>query len=180
MIDLYESAFNYNGISAEMLFLNLAQALETYHARFISDSLIQYKEIVNNFLRQKYNLSNQAELTEAAISFREILIAQDSKNKTITLKSRLGYLFLAKCNIQFTFLDYDIKEFIQKTLDSRNYFTHYSPDKEDKIFSERKLPYVNSILIVVLQYYIMEEIGIDTVKIKKILYQQLRAIDHSF
>lgn len=64
VIELYEAAWNVPGISAEMLFLNLAQALETYHARFICDDLKQYVRMVDAFLRETYELEANAEYSE--------------------------------------------------------------------------------------------------------------------
>lgn len=181
VIDLYSSAFNYTGISAEMLFLNLIQALETYHARFISDNFKEYCDIINEFLRKSYNLTPNEEFKDLPQSYRELLIAQNiQKSKSITLKSRLGDLFLARFEIIFSFLNYNITEFIQTTLDSRNYFTHYSVNKEDKIFPKTQLPFVNGILLAILQYYIMKEIGIYNEKIKERVNQQLGAVEHSY
>lgn len=179
IVDLYETAFNYIGISTEMLFLNLAQALETYHARFVSDDYKEYVGIVDEFLSQTSRLSSKDKFVGLSVNYRELLIAQSQIN-FITLKSRLGDLFLARLDIIFSFLDYRIDEFIQTTLDSRNYFTHYSVDKKNKVFPEKKLPYVNGILLAVLQYYIMKEIEIDSGKIKKQVLQQVRAVNREY
>ncbi|WP_414734006.1 HEPN domain-containing protein [Acetobacterium carbinolicum] len=61
-----------------------------------------------------------------------MLFAQNpKKSRNISLKSRLGYLLLPKFEFIFSFLDYNRGDFIQTTLDTRNYFTHYSVDKEN-------------------------------------------------
>ncbi len=180
IVNLYESAFVFKDISMEILFLNLAQALETYHARFVSDNLNEYINLVDDFLRKTFELSQEDEFSEHIESYRKILIAQDANKKFITLKSRLGYLFLAKFEFIFSFLDYNRGDFIQTTLDTRNYFTHYSADKENKIFPKEKLPYVNGILIAVLQYYLLKEIGIDENKIAEKVGQQIKGMEMAY
>lgn len=164
IVDLYGSSYNFKGISREMLFLNLAQALETYHARFISNDYKEYENLVDKKLRELFVISEDEELSGDAVRFKSIMIAQNGK-RAITLKSRLGYLFLGDMKVCFEFLNYPIEEFIQKTLDSRNYYTHYSMEKQDKVFPKEELPYVNGILIAILQYYILKEIGINEEKI---------------
>lgn len=181
IVELYETAYNYPGISSEMLFLNLAQALETYHARFVSNDLKKYIKLVDVFLRESYNLTDYDKFDEHILSYRHILIAQDEKRtRSITLKSRLGYLFLARFEIIFEYLDYKMDEFIQKVVDTRNYYTHYSIDKKEKIFSRHQLPYVNGILLGVLQYYILKEIGIKEEHIEKVVCQQMAGVSHSY
>lgn len=181
IVELYETAYNYPGISSEMLFLNLTQALETYHARFVSNNLEKYIKLVDNFLRESYKLTDDVEFDEHILSYRRVFIAQDEKkSRSITLKSRLGYLFLARFEIIFEYLDYKMKEFIQKVVDTRNYYTHYSIDKKEKIFPNHQLPYVNGILLGILQYYILREIGIEDEHIKKVVHRQMAGVSHSY
>ena len=181
IVELYETAYNYPGISSEMLFLNLTQALETYHARFVSNNLEKYIKLVDNFLRESYKLTDDVEFDEHILSYRRVFIAQDEKkSRSITLKSRLGYLFLARFEIIFEYLDYKMKEFIQKVVDTRNYYTHYSIDKKEKIFPNHQLPYVNGILLGILQYYILREIGIEDEHIKKVVHRQIAGVSHSY
>ena len=181
IVELYETAYNYSGISSEMLFLNLTQALETYHARFVSNNIKKYIKLVDDFLRETYKLTDDDEFNKHHLSYRQILIAQDEeRSRSITLKSRLGYLFLARFEFIFEYLDYKRDEFIQKVVDTRNYYTHYSIDKKEKIFPKYQLPYVNGILLGVLQYYILKEIGIKDEHIKKVVHQQMAGVSHSY
>lgn len=179
VIELYESAYNFQGISGEILFLNLAQALETYHARFISNKFSEYETMVENKLRDIYKIPSGMEINGHAAKVKAIMIAQDRKN-VIHLKSRLGYLFLGDWKIVFEFLDYSMEEFIQKTLDSRNYYTHYAIEKKDKVFPKEELPYVNGILMGILQFYILKEIGIDEEKILEKVSNTMGSISRSY
>lgn len=181
VIELYEAAWNVPGISTEMLFLNLAQALETYHARFVSDDFKQYVRMIDDFLRETYKLEADVEYSEHEKSWRKILINQDEiRSRKIVLKSRLGDLFLARFEYVFSFLDYSREDFIERMVHTRNYYTHYSPDKERMIFPLNKLPYVNGILMAVLQYYVMGEIGIPDDRIKKKVGMQIKGVMHSY
>lgn len=181
IVELYETAYNYPGISSEMLFLNLTQALETYHARFVSNDLKKYIKLVDVFLREIYKLTDDDEFDGHILSYRQVLIAQNEEGvRSITLKSRLGYLFLARFEIIFEYLDYKMDEFIQKVVDTRNYYIHYSIDKKEKIFPKHQMPYVNGILLGVLQYYILKEIGIKDEHIKKAVRQQMAGVSHSY
>lgn len=89
-------------------------------------------------------------------------------------------MFLEKFEFIFSFLDYDLGEFIHTTLDTRNYFTHYSEAKEEKIIPKEKLPYVNGILIAELQYYLLKEIGIDEKKVAEKVGQQIAKIENGY
>ena len=87
---------------------------------------------------------------------------------------------MARFEFIFEYLDYKRDEFIQKVVDTRNYYTHYSIDKKEKIFPKYQLPYVNGILLGVLQYYILKEIGIKDEHIKKVVHQQMAGVSHSY
>lgn len=181
VIELYESGYRFRGISAEMLFLNLVQALETYHARFVCNDLKRYITMIDAFLQETYSLKDGEDWNEHILSYRQILIAQDEiKSKSIHLKSRLGYLFLAGFNYVFEHLDYHMDQFIQLVLDTRNYYTHYAEEKQDRIFPAGKLPYVNGILMGVLQYYLLHEIGIEHKKIKDVVGKQMKNVMQSY
>lgn len=67
------------------------------------------------------------------------------------------YLFLARFEYVFLFLDYTMEDFIERMVHTRNYYIHYSPDKERLIFPLRKLPYVNGILMAVLHAVLYDE-----------------------
>lgn len=156
--------------------MNRAVYIDEIHYYHQSHQYERFSELINdmeaflvdNFLRETYELEEDAEWTDLARSYRKILIAQDEKHsKAIVLKSRLGYLFLARFQYIFSYLGYKMTKFIDMVVDTRNYYTHYSQAKEDKIFSGDELSYVNGILMGVLQYYILQEIGLPMEQIKE-------------
>jgi len=180
VIDLFTSAFNYKDITAEMLFLNLTQALDTYHARFISNSLEDYKTKVAAIINKNYNDAFQKQEPEHVQSYREIMLPPaQNEEKYILFRSRVGYLLLADFEIHFASLDYTLKEFIKKIIDTRNYYTHYDPSKEKHAFTSNLLPYVNSVLMSVLTYYVLKEIGISGEKVKEKINRNLSNIETS-
>ena len=71
-------------------------------------------------------------------------------------------------------------KFIDLVVDTRNYYTHYSQAKEDKIFPRDELPYVNGILMGVLQYYILQEIGLPMEQIKEKVGRLISSVMQSY
>lgn len=165
IVELFEVGFYTISISNETYFLNIMQALETYHARFVSNDFKRYIRIVDEFLKDYYKVDKKEEFNEHILSWRSVLIAQDEeKSKMIYLKSRLGYLFVNNFEMFFGTLNYKLENFIRKLVDTRNYYTHYSI-KKNCIFTKGEMPYVIGVIENVLRYYILKEIGIDKDKI---------------
>ena len=52
-------------------------------------------------------------------------------------------------------------EFVEKVVDTRHYFTHYSKSKENKIFKGKELLFAINILQIVLSYYLLKELGFE-------------------
>ena len=162
VVDLYVSAYDYKDIPVEMLFLNLTQALETYHARFICDSKSKYKEIVDAFIHKHFGDIKSHTSDSHIESYREFLYSKEQEDsKHITLKSRLNYLFLADFRIIIQPFGFGKRDLIKKIVDTRNYYTHYNPNKYDKSFDLEMLPYVNGLLMIVISYYLMKELDIE-------------------
>ena len=163
VVELSTVAFHYRDISAEMLFLNLAQGLETYHARFVSNDPQEYFKIVDELLMKRYKIDGAEHYSEQALSDRSYMISEknEEKAKQIHLRSRLGYLFYMNDEVWTAFLGFSREEFLKKMVDTRNYYTHYSEDKEKKKFSKEQMPYVNGILMAFLHFYILKEMNMD-------------------
>jgi len=155
--------------------------LETYHARFISNSVKDYEAKVTAIINKHYSEADKKRSPDHVNSYREIMFppAQNGR-KHIILKSRLGYLLLADFEIWFERLNYTLPEFIQKILDTRTYYTHYDAEKEEHVFPGHILSYVNGILMNVLAYYILKEIGIDSKKIIEKIGRNLSGIQMSY
>ena len=83
-----------------------------------------------------------------------------SKN-FITLESRLADLLLAGWKIRFDTGDINYKDFPSIIAHSRNYYINYDESIKDKyrILSQEELQIYNTVLIEILEYYILLEIG---------------------
>lgn len=155
-LNLYNSCIIYEKMPFETIFLNIVQALETYHSRFICNKKEAYEKRVNELLKDVPEKSKTAHY--------EYLFDKTQQDKNINyiiLKSRLNDLMLANFEIVFFNMSNNVfpYEFIQKVVDTRHYYTHYSKSKEDKIFRGEELFFAINILRIVLSYYILIEIG---------------------
>jgi hypothetical protein len=168
VVDLYQSALYSSSITEVMLFLNLTQATETYHSRFVADSLKEYTRIVEDLIA-RFTQTQDGAKTD---SIKESLLPTRAQrgHKHILLRSRLGYLFLSP-DIDHTFytLDSNSLDFINKVVASRNYYTHYDGGKRHEAFSKSELPYVNGVLMTVLSYHLLNKLKVP----KKRIAEQL-------
>ncbi|MDR1185435.1 MAG: hypothetical protein LBK67_11665 [Coriobacteriales bacterium] len=168
VVDLYQSGLYNSSITSVMMFLNLTQAIETYHSRFVADNLEEYTRIVEDLIARFTQTQDGAETD----LIRESLLPTSAQggHKHIVLKSRLGYVFLSP-DIDYTFytLDSNSLDFINKVVASRNYYTHYDEGKRHEAFSKSELPYVNGVLMTVLSYHLLNKLKVP----KKRIAEQL-------
>ena len=133
------------------MFLNLVQALETYHSRFVTNDIDEFKRRVDNLL------SSFGETH--ANEYKAYLLAHS--NRFITLESRLADLLLAEWKIRFDTGNINHQDFPSIIAHSRNYYIHYDESIKDKyrILSQEELQIYNTVLIEILEYHILLEIG---------------------
>ncbi len=153
VVDLYTLAYTDRVPSAMALFLNLMQALETYHVRFVCDSVKTYKKRVDCLV----------ENTSGADSDVHDLLCDGGQqgSKSLYLKSRISDLLYAGGRRPVSPKHMSFVDFPQKLVDTRNYYTHFSPDKKDKAFGKEELPIVNAELMALLEYHLMLTLGFD-------------------
>lgn len=158
VLDLYFPAFSHTAGTPEMLFLNLTQALETYHARFIIDDAKAYSDRVNNWVDSFCHGNNNTE------HWKNFLFDERQKKNTrsIYLRSRLADLAFANGVLPFWPNRCLPVEYIGKVVDTRNYYTHYNPAKLDRAFTKVELPWVNGDLLALLEYHLLILMGFDT------------------
>ena len=151
IIELFLEPFYVEKSSETRVFLNLVQALETYHSRFVTNDIDEFKQRVDNLL------SSFGETR--ADEYKTYLLAHS--NKFITLESRLADLLLAEWKIHFDTGDINHKDFPSIIARSRNYYIHYDEGIKNKyrILSQEELQIYNTVLIEILEYYILLEIG---------------------
>lgn len=166
ILDLYFLIFdNQYYLTSELVFLNLVQALETFHARFITDDVNEYvtraKTLVANYLHHEEWLDFLCDKGQRS-------------SRSIYLKSRLADLMFA--NGQHLEMVDDTHQGIQKIVDTRNYYTHYDPNKLERSFTKSELPVVNYKLRLLLEFHIQKLIGFNEDSLKKKYLENVRRL----
>lgn len=161
VIELYMELLYTNGISSVRLFLNVVQALETYHSRFKAGTMKEFKDRVKT-------------LTDGRTDGMESFLLAKSKS-FITLESRLADLVLAEYQVFFITGDISKWEFPSIIANTRNYYIHYDESIKDRgrVLSEEELTIYNNCLLIILDYYIYLELGFsEHQKLKEKLIQR--------
>lgn len=155
VFNLYLSLFKYRDMPKEMVFLNIVQALETFHSRFFY-----------NDKKEKYVKSVMDRFSKSVIfdDIKKKLLSDtqmDENCKYIILVSRLNDLLIGHHNTLF--LDYWRREddYGQIIADTRHYYTHYGKSKEKKALKGDSLNDAIFILRNLLEYHICRVLGID-------------------
>lgn len=176
VLDLYFIAFSNTIQSPEMLFLNLMQALETYHARFITDDAKSYPQRVNSLVESFCQGNSNIE------EWRTFLLdnGQAKNTNNIYLRSRLADLVFANGELPFWPQKCFPEEYIRKIIDTRNYYTHYDQSKFEKAFSKEELPCINEHLLALLQYHLLILMGFDVKEVKNKTIKKINKIDYSY
>lgn len=150
VFELYIEDLNNKDLSLNRRFLNLVQALETYHSRIVCNgTLLDYKRRVEEILIDVASVNK--------LKHEEHLLADC--NSKITLKARIYDLLLANFNIFFYTAGISRNQFPKKIADTRNYLTHYDIRKKDRALNGQDLADAYFILKIILEYYIMLELG---------------------
>lgn len=151
IIELFLEPFYADNCSETRVFLNIVQALETYHSRFVTNSLDDYKVRVKS-LTECLPASN-------AKQQKKFLLAKSKY--FITLESRMADLLLANHKIYFDTGEIKHIDFPSVVAHTRNYYIHYdeSIKAQHRVFSEEELQFYNRSLLQILEYYILLELG---------------------
>lgn len=151
IIELFLEPLYVEGSSPTRTFLNIVQALETYHSRFVTNSL-------DEFITRIENMVN-GQSPENAEKHRAYLMA--NSKRFITLESRLADLLVANRQIFFDTGEINHANFPSVIAHTRNYYIHYDERIKEKyrILSEGELPIYNRLLLQILEYYILLELG---------------------
>lgn len=160
VVELYVEILESREMSAVRAFLNITQALETYHARFKANELKEFRERVENVI-----LKNSP---QTCIKYRDFLTK--GSGKQLALQSRLADLFLAEFKIYFDTGDIDFYDFPRVIAKTRNYYTHYNESikETERVLTEEELVIYNNVLLYILEYHLLSELGFDNIEeIKK-------------
>ena len=156
IIELYGLVYSDRVPSAEALFLNLTQALETLHARFYAANMRAYLSRVDE-------LCACAGDGAGGETLRHFLCDEgQQKTRGVYLKSRLSDLLYADGVRPVEPGDVKFMSFPERLVATRNYYTHYDPKRKDGAFGTDEIPLVNSELIALLEYHLMVLVGFDS------------------
>lgn len=172
VLDLYFSAFASNAGSAQTLFLNLVQALETFHARFITNDARSFSQRVHNVVNA-FCKGNGNEQQWVVFLLED---TQKQNKKSIYLRSRLADLAFADGLLPFWPNGKLPNDYIRKVVDTRNYYTHYSTDKLAKSFSKEELPLVNSQLLALLEYHLLVLLGFNPDDVRRRTVEEINRV----
>jgi len=172
IIELYLSTLNYSNMSIERHFLTLVQALETYHMRFVCNKLPQYLERIEKIT---------GKLPDKEQYLNELNDETQRSQDYILIKSRLIDLIIVEFKIWFYFGSRNEQfDFIKKVVDTRHYHTHYAINKKDKALTGIELEEACCVLQLILEYYLLTEIGLSFEHIQKKIKNKEANIRHAF
>ena len=157
IIELYMELFRKGEISGRRMFLNLVQALETYHSRFTTNDLEGFKwRVDNEILKDRPEEGKERE--------RKLLMA--NSRKFVTLESRLADLLIAEFQIYFDTGNIKREEFPSVIARTRNYYIHYDEKIKEKglVLNDEEITIYNKTLVFILEYYLLLELGFQDVK----------------
>lgn len=158
IFNLYLSLFKYRDMPLEMVFLNIVQALETFHSRFFYRD--KKKKYVESVMERFSGSVNFDQLKKKLLSDTQM----DENCSYIILVSRLNDLLIGNYNTIF----YDYwgceEDYGQIIADTRHYYTHYGSSKEKKALKGDNLGEAIFVLSSLLEYHICLILGIDIEK----------------
>jgi len=151
IIELYiDSLYNEN-LSMSRHFLNVVQALETYHSRRIAYSLDAFEIRVAKLL----------EIRPEPFREQDNNFLLGGSYKFVTLRSRLADLLLADFSFFFHTGDFKLMDFPQLIASTRNYYTHYDQKLEEKALKGDDLINAYHVLQNILEFYLLKEFGFE-------------------
>lgn len=173
VLDLYFLAISYNNVTAEMRFLNIVQALETFHARFVTDNAKAYIKKVDSAIKSNKCPHNWGDFLCNSY--------QKSHTGSIYLISRLADLSYSDGEMPFHPGSSNIPDsYMEKVVKTRNYYTHYGESLIPYIFSVEELPWVTEELRCLLEYHILKLIGFDEIEIHRALLKKIDDINRNY
>lgn len=170
IIDLYLLAINKNDLPNHIRFLNIIQAIESYHSRFITNSKEEFFSKL-----EKLTENTKTEQTDMIEKMKEFNLS----SRKIILKNRIIHLLLeAMYNgaIFFKGGKENPIDIADKIVITRNYYTHYDEAIKVDSIKDKELDIAVSYLYIVMSYYILSELKLDEDHIIKIINEKMSFI----
>lgn len=166
IVELYNKKFEYE-LNLEQEFLNVVQALEFYHTRFVVEDLNEFKQKVEKHYKTQPELIKNI-YDKAQNSANYIIL----KNRLIDLIFNSNILFFFNKTINFLNL-------VKSVVDTRHYYTHYNTSKKYKALKDTELSITTIILNSLLEYFILKEIGFEEQFLDKLIRNRLNLVKKS-
>lgn len=159
-IDLYLASLREVGY-AELSFLILVQALETYHRRTSTRSVLPMEEWCK--LRSCLNeaMNEFASSSESSADWRLKMLGKLQYLNEPSLLTRLEDLFVQTDSLAETVAGGTVKKFLRRIADTRNYFTHWDSSNEGNALRGASLLYASSRLQALLEILFLRDAGFD-------------------
>ena len=148
VFNLYLSLFKYKDMPIEMVFLNMIQAVETFHARFF------YDDEKNN--RFQLDINEQYKQTPIP----EFIFDGGSGGKKVKLAPRIKHMLIHPKNKLLWDFCQDGGVIATQIVDTRNYYTHYGPKRKKKAVQGKDLEFLIDFLALLLEYHIHEQLNL--------------------
>jgi len=157
IVNLYLEILKSMEMSVIRIFLNVIQALETYHSRFVTNNIETFKKRIKLVILK----NRPEEFVQCDTAF---LMA--NSRKFITLESRLADLLLAKFEVYFDTGDIKYLDFPNVITKTRNYYIHYDEGikASGRVLTEEEISIYNTTLLDMLEYYLLLELGFSDTK----------------
>ncbi len=166
VIELYIEIIHMERTSAKRKFMNIIQALETFHSRMITNDLKEFKTRIDEVI-----LAQRPE--QCKEEDRKFLIGPSKS--FITLESRMADLLLANFETHFDTGKIKFTDFPHVISTTRNYYTHYDEKIKERghVLSNEELVEYNRSLFYLLEYHLLRTLGFNDIKnIQTNLYQR--------
>ena len=152
---LYFSAHYTDRSHHEANFLALAQAIEVFHRRFRSGTILPKKDFKEGLQKQ----------------FLDVLAEYPENEEVLTFKQRIGHLneYSLRNRINQLFVEHDAvitayvgnwSELAKRIADARNYYTHYTEGKRREPPSFRDLIEFISVLSLLISLSLLKQSGV--------------------
>jgi hypothetical protein len=162
--DLYFGTLYNPGQYLTNQFLNLVQAIESYHRRTVG----------NNELPEEDHRIRIAEiLITTPANHKEWLKEELKWSNELSLRKRLKSM-LKSCPEALRNAIENEDLFINRTIDTRNYWTHFDPSLKEKVAEKGELYKLTSLLGMLLQSCLLKELGFSSESIDKLLSSLLQ------
>jgi hypothetical protein len=166
--DLFFGTIRFPYVYPRLTFLSLAQALESYHSR-TSDNQVMTDESFRGLLSPILDIIRKIPQSK----LRQHFTSRAEHMHRKTLRMRINELFVKHDKLFSLFIN-NKNKFIEKVVNTRNYYTHYDKNSEKRAAKVLELPFLSDKLRFMLIVILLKEIGFDDKVTEQALREYMR------